>query len=261
MATRRRPPLLGVSLKLYFDHEETLSWCAEVARLGREHPALLHGDVALFVLPSFQALVPAREILADCAVSLGAQDLHWEDRGAFTGEVSGMALQEVGCRYVEVGHAERRRLFGESEKIVRAKTAAALRNGLIPVICLGESEEASIEHASAMCVDQLRSALEVAEEDLQGRNIVVAYEPVWAIGAAKPASVEHITGVCGRLKEWLGQQDRISAWSVIYGGSAGPGLLSRLGPEVDGLFLGRFAHKVEALSGIIDEASVLSGGR
>lgn len=258
MATRKGQALLGVSLKMYFDHEETLAWCREVARLGREHQAFRQEDIVLFVLPSFQALVPAGEILAGCAVSLGAQDLHWEDRGAFTGEVSGVALQEVGCRYVEVGHAERRRLFGEDENVVRAKTAAALRNGLIPVICLGESETGSIEQAAATCIEQLRSALDVADADLGGRNIVVAYEPVMAIGGATPASPEHISGVCGRLKEWLEDQDRISEWAVIYGGSAGPGLLTKLGPEVDGLFLGRFAHKVEALSDIIDEAAGLS---
>lgn len=257
MATRRRPPLLGVSLKLYFDHEETLAWCRQVAQLAREHPALRQERVTLFVLPSFQALVPAGEILAGAGVALGAQDLHWEDRGAFTGEVSGVALQEVGCRYVEVGHAERRRLFGEDEKVVRAKTAAALRNRLIPVICVGEDKEGSVEQAAGVCVEQLRSALDVGDADLGSRNIVVAYEPIWAIGAATPASAEHISGVCGRLKEWLEQQDRIPEWSVIYGGSAGPGLLARLGPEVDGLFLGRFAHRVEALTDIIDEAAGL----
>jgi triosephosphate isomerase len=248
-----KPALLGVSLKLYFGHTETLEWCTEVARMARHHQGLQDGDVKLFVLPSFQALVPAGEILADTPVLVGAQNLHWQDRGAYTGEVSGLALSEAGCRYVEVGHAERRRHFGEDDSVVTAKTAAALRNGLIPVICVGEVERGSAADAAAVCVDQLRSAL--AETGGSDVPVVVAYEPVWAIGAEHPAAPKHIGAVCTVLREWLGGQNRFLDWSVIYGGSAGPGLLTELGPDVDGLFLGRFAHNVDALSDIIREAA------
>jgi triosephosphate isomerase len=250
---RPKPALLGVSLKLYFGHRETLEWCREVAEMAKHQRALQDGDVRLFVLPSFQALVPASEIFADTPVLIGAQNLHWQDRGAFTGEVSGLALRETGCRYVEVGHAERRRFFGEDDTIVAAKTATALRNGLIPVICVGEPEEGPAEEAAAVCVAQLRSALEKSEGT--SGAIVVAYEPVWAIGATDPASAKHVSAVCTLLREWLSGQNQFIDWSVIYGGSAGPGLLRQLGPDVDGLFLGRFAHKVDALSDIIGEAA------
>ncbi|MET1088372.1 MAG: triose-phosphate isomerase family protein [Arthrobacter sp.] len=253
MSERSRPVLLGVSLKLYFDHWETLDWCRKVADMARDHRALQDGDVKLFVLPSFQALVLAAEILADTPVSIGAQNLHWQDRGAFTGEVSGLALSEAGCRYVEVGHAERRRTFGEDDSVVAAKTAAALRNGLVPVICVGESENGTAAEAAALCLAQLQSAL--AASETASVPIVVAYEPVWAIGAANPASTKHISAVCTFLREWLSSQSRFAEWSVIYGGSAGPGLLTQLGSDVDGLFLGRSAHKVEALSDIIREAA------
>lgn len=255
MRDRPKPALLGVSLKLYFGHEETLEWCREVAQMARHQQALQDGDVRLFVLPSFQALVPAREILADTPVLVGAQNLHWQDKGAFTGEVSGAALSEAGCRYVEVGHAERRRIFGEDDAVITAKTAAALNNGLIPVICVGETEEGPVKDAAAVCLAQLRSALSSENKVANPGAIVVAYEPVWAIGAPNPASAKHISAVCSLLREWLSGQDRFTDWSVIYGGSAGPGLLEQLGPDVDGLFLGRFAHKVEALSDIIGEAA------
>ncbi|KQR64033.1 triosephosphate isomerase [Arthrobacter sp. Leaf337] len=249
-----KPALLGVSLKLYFGHNETLQWCREVADMAKRHPALQEGDVKLFVLPSFQALVPANQIFADTPVLIGAQNLHWQNKGAYTGEVSGAALRETGCRYVEVGHAERRRIFGEDDTVVAAKAHAALQNGLIPVLCVGEIEEAPVEAAAAACIGQLRSALSLETGKSTGA-VVVAYEPVWAIGASNPASAEHITGVCALIREWLSIQNQFDDWSVIYGGSAGPGLMTQLGPGVDGLFLGRFAHDVDALSSIIGEAA------
>lgn len=252
--------VLGVSLKMYFGHEETLQWCRQLAEMAKDNRPLQDGRVRLFVLPSFQALVPARQILASTPVELGAQNLHWEDRGAYTGEVSGGALAQTGCRYVEVGHAERRRHFGEDEAVVSAKTSAALRNGLIPVICVGEPEQGPAAAAAAACLAQLRSALQLVPDDRPGSAIVVAYEPVWAIGASSPASSQHIAEVCAQLREWLSSQTRFSRWTVIYGGSAGPGLLTQLGPAVDGLFLGRFAHNIEALSDIIEEASYLQEG-
>lgn len=253
MRDRPKPALLGVSLKLYFGHKETLEWCREVAQMATHQQALQDGEVRVFVLPSFQALVPALEIFANTPVLVGAQNLHWQDKGAFTGEVSGLALRETGCRYVEVGHAERRRIFGEDDSVVAAKTAAALQNGLIPVICVGETEEGTAENAAAVCLAQLRSALGKGAQKTGA--FIVAYEPVWAIGATNPASAQHIGAVCAILREWLRAQDRFIEWSVIYGGSAGPGLLTQLGPDVDGLFLGRFAHNVVALTDIIEEAS------
>jgi triosephosphate isomerase len=255
MMGSRKPTLLGISLKMYFGHEETLKWCRQVAEMAKNNHALQDGDVKFFVLPTFQALVPAMEILAHTPVLVGAQDLHWEDRGAFTGEVSGIALSEAGCRYVEVGHAERRRIFGEDDSVVAAKTAAALRNGLIPVICVGEPEEGPPEDAAAACLAQLDSALQLRNTSGVHSAMVVAYEPVWAIGSTNPASAQHISAVCARLREWLSTQNQFTEWSVIYGGSAGPGLLTQLGSDVDGLFLGRFAHNVDALSDIMDEAS------
>ncbi len=250
---------IGISLKMYFGHHQTLNWCRHLAAIAARHPAVTTGLAELFVLPSFPALVPAGITLADARVRVGAQDLAAEDAGPYTGEVSGAQLKEIGCVYAEVGHAERRRLFGEGDTLVAAKTAAALRNGLTPVLCVGELNRTSPAEAADRTVAELRRLLTTVDRDgpTAAAQVVVAYEPQWAIGAAEPASVEHIRTVCAALAAWLADQPSFAGSRVIYGGSAGPGLLTSLGTDVGGLFLGRFAHDPAALEAILDEARAL----
>ena len=242
---------VGVSLKMYFGHGQTLEWVDTVAELARMHPAVVDGTVELFVIPTYLAVPASVALLDGTGVLVGAQDLAMEDAGAFTGEVSGAEIAEVGADVVEVGHAERRRMFGETDEVVAAKTRAALRNGLAPVLCIGETERTDADAAAAACLRQLDSALDGAAA---GR-VIVAYEPVWAIGAAEPADADHIRAVCSRLRTAITSDADRAGSSVIYGGSAGPGLLTRLGDDVDGLFLGRFAHDPAALAQVVDEAA------
>ncbi|MEW1718040.1 triose-phosphate isomerase family protein [Streptomyces sp. NPDC093109] len=250
------PTLLGVSLKMYFGHHETLNWARRVGDIAARHPAVTGGLTEMFVLPAFPAIVPLTSVLAGTGVRIGAQDLATDDRGPFTGEVSGPYLKEIGCSYAEVGHAERRRLFGEGDTVVAAKTAAALRNGLTPVLCVGERDQAGPVEAADRTVAELERILATAAHDGGGDgSVVVAYEPQWAIGAPEPASAGHITAVCAALTAWLDARPRYAGSRVIYGGSAGPGLLGRLGEGVDGLFLGRFAHDPSAVESILDEMS------
>jgi triosephosphate isomerase len=196
------------------------------------------------------------ELARPAGIEVGAQDLHWEDTGPFTGEVSGAELAEVGCTMVEVGHAERRSLFGETDEIVARKTLAALRNGLAPVLCIGEPERGAPEQAAALCIRQLESALAPARASAVGGRLLVAYEPVWAIGAAEPATPEHVTAVCRTLRDHLDGDESFPGARVIYGGSAGPGLLPRIAADVDGMFLGRFAHDPSAVRRILDEVTL-----
>jgi triosephosphate isomerase len=246
--------LIGMSTKMYFSHARTLQWCRDVAELSRRHPAVTTGTVELFVLPGFLSITEVAKIIP----SVGAQDVSWAEEGPYTGEVSAAQLAEVGARFVEVGHAERRRLFGEDDAIVAAKTAAVLRHGLAPVLCVGETDRGTPRQALGVCQAQIDAALATARQhSLRGR-VVIAYEPVWAIGAAEPAAAGYITEVCGPLRTWLAQDTNI-AGAVIYGGSAGPGLLRQIGEHVDGLFLGRFAHDARAISGILDDISFLTG--
>ncbi|WP_437609900.1 triose-phosphate isomerase family protein [Erwinia sp. V71] len=247
--------MLGVSLKMYFSYQQTLAWSQEVAEIARRHPAIVNGEVGLFVLPSFPAIAATGEIFSGTPVTIGAQDLCWADNGAWTGEVSGPMLAELGSRWVEIGHAERRRHFAETDTQIAAKLAAALRNGLTPVLCLGEEQHLSSEQAIAICRQQLEAALSEAREQQLNGDIVIAWEPQWAIGAPAPAPDDFIAEVCAGLRQLRVAGD--FRFRVIYGGSAGPGLLARLGHHVDGLFLGRFAHQPQALRQIIDEAAAL----
>lgn len=242
--------LVGVSLKMYFGHMRTGEWLSAVAALARRHPAITSGRVRLFVMPGFLSIRDALDVLSGTAVLVGSQDLATADSGPYTGEVSAAELAEIGVALAEVGHAERRTLFGETDALVAAKTAAALRNGLTPVICVGEDERVDSMDAARFTVDQLRRAL----ADAQPGAVIVAYEPIWAIGAAEAAPPDHIATVCRAVRESLSESPGRSGSRVIYGGSAGPGLLAALADNVDGLFLGRSAHDIGALEAVVNEA-------
>jgi triosephosphate isomerase len=273
----RRPLFVGVSLKLYLDVHATLDWCEQVADLAEREPGIGAGDVELVVLPTFETLVPARSILSRAGVMLGAQDLFWNDEGAYTGEVSGRSLSQVGARYVIVGHAERRRLFGDTDERVALKVSAAVRNGLVPILCVGELEpdggEDTAVDAANFCIAQLESALAGVTDDARlagdargtgdaegsdGIELIVAYEPVWAIGAEAPAPIDHILGVCSRLRGWLDERPGLASARVVYGGSARTGLLRDSSSVLDGIFLGRFAHDPENLGRMLREAAEVS---
>jgi triosephosphate isomerase len=247
---------IGISLKMYFGRRRTLEWCDVVADIACSHPAITQDHAQLVVLPSHPYLHEVAALFATTPVHIGGQDLCWEDSGAFTGEVSGAQLFELGCDHVEIGHAERRRIFGEDDKIIAAKMAAAFRNGLTPVLCVGEQAQSTPEDATAECVAQLDAALSSSLNSVFG-PVVVAYEPHWAIGAAEPASPPYIAEVCTGLREHL---STFATGQVIYGGSAKPGLLTKLGHSVDGLFLGRFAHDPSAVEMILDEVVDLAQG-
>lgn len=252
-----RPVTIGVSLKAYFGHAQARDWFDAVAELARTRDAVASGAVELFVIPSYLGILPAREAFAGTPVLVGAQDVAAEEPGAFTGEVTAAELAEVGVAVAEVGHAERRRLYGETDAIVAAKASAALRHGIVPVLCLGEAARMDAERAAAVVVAQLETALAAAPA---GR-VIVAYEPVWAIGAPEPAGPGHISPVAAALRDALGAAAGRDGSSVVYGGSAGPGLLTELGDAVDGLFLGRFAHDPDALGAVLDEAAALADAR
>jgi triosephosphate isomerase len=249
---------IGVSLKMYFGHARTLSWASDVATIARNHPAVTEGLVDLFVIPTFPSLVPVQNLLDGTGVHLGAQDLAWADAGAFTGEVSGAELAEIGCDLVEIAHAERRSLFHEDDTVIAGKVHAAFRNRLTPLICIGEESRGSVADAvDAVTADLARFVATATADGIAG-PIVAAYEPVWAIGAPAPAPEEHIVGVLDGITAWLAAQPALVGSRVIYGGSAGPGLLTRGQGRIGGLFLGRFAHDPAAIASILDEAVALS---
>jgi triosephosphate isomerase len=243
---------LGVSLKMYFGYRRTLDWCRAIAAQLAANTDVRSGAIEVFIIPSYPTLAPVLEIFGGLA-RVGAQNLFWEDEGAYTGEVSPRMLREMGCGVVEIGHAERRRHFAETDQQIADKTAAAWRNGLTPVLCLGEEHSLGVSEAVQVCRRQLDSSLATARRSGLSGELILAYEPQWAIGAAQPAGAQFIGQVCQGLRDALDDP----GIRVIYGGSAGPGLLSQLGGQVDGLFLGRFAHDPAAFQSIIEEAGRL----
>ncbi|MEN8584004.1 triose-phosphate isomerase family protein [Burkholderia sp. RS01] len=247
--------IIGVSLKMYFGYQRSVDYCREVATIALAHPAVQSGDIELFVLPILPVLPEAARILGAAGAAAGAQDIFWEDQGAFTGEVGGAAVAELGGRYAEIGHAERRRIFGEDDRIIGLKTAAAYRNGLTPVLCVGELQQGSVEEAITRCTAEIDGALNGAQSLGPARRTIVAYEPQWAIGAPEPATPPYISAVIAGLDAHLRALPGQAESRVIYGGSAGPGLISQLDMSVAGLFLGRFAHNPAALREILDETA------
>jgi triosephosphate isomerase len=274
---------VGVSAKMYLGYRDSLRWLGELRQEVDARPPLAAGRVVPFVIPSFPVLPAAGDILAGSPALLGAQDCGWAD-GPWTGEVSPSLLAELGVRLVEIGHAERRRHFGEDDAMVALKVRAADDAGLTPLLCIGEETSglvsgtdhgtgsaagpASGEATSDAAADAAGFVYRQIEAATGGdwelaSRLMIAYEPVWAIGASEPASADYVTAVVRSLRVLLAGHRLESGRSpgdvpIIYGGSAKPGLLPQL-DGVSGLFLGRFAHEAANFGKVLDEAIALAG--
>jgi triosephosphate isomerase len=197
----------------------------------------------IVICPSFTNLAAAVEVAAGSQVEIGGQDLFWMKEGAYTGEVSGPMLAAVGCRWVIVGHSERRQYFGETDETVFKKTVAALEAGLTPIVCVGERlEEREAGRTEAVLLEQFRDGLSALTPE-QFARIVIAYEPVWAIGTGRTATPE-IAAAAHRLlrtqaRERYGEQ-AAAQLRILYGGSVKPdnikGLMAE--EEIDGVLVG-----------------------
>lgn len=265
-----RRPLVGVSFKMYFDIPRTQSYISSTLSLLSPVLPTLSQPTDIFVIPDFITLTSVSSQLKSSGLGLhlGAQDVHSEDTGAFTGEVSPLVLSQAGVEFVEIGHAERRRYFGETDQDVANKASAISRNNMIPLICIGElSKPNNISELSISDVDtvvdecwkQIKPALERIQPSAE---VVLAYEPVWAIGKSEPASPEYVVKITKALrrrynKEYVDSEKarKDEGLRILYGGSAGPGLFEKIKEGVDGLFLGRFAHKPQAFVDTIKEVA------
>ncbi|MCJ2543988.1 triose-phosphate isomerase [Thermostichus vulcanus] len=166
-------------------------------------------------------------------IAVGAQNLHWEDQGAFTGEISGPMLVELGVRYVIVGHSERRQYFGESDETVNQRLAAAQRHGLIPILCVGESKHQRDQGLTeSWILEQLDRGL--AGIDLE--HLVIAYEPIWAIGTGETCAAQEANRVIGLIRQHVGQ----AHLSILYGGSVKASNIDEImaQPQIDGVLVG-----------------------
>lgn len=237
---------------MYFDMPSTLQYIKSVAALG-EHAD--KANVDLFVIPDYLSILASQALLKETSIRLGAQDVFWEPRGAYTGEVSPLNLAQAGVTIAEIGHAERRRLFHETDDEVGKKAAAAVAHGITPLVCIGEKTHSQIASAAVgmaiqECRPQVQAVLAAIPDDAE---LILAYEPVWAIGASEPAGADHVVAVTQELRKMV--SGRKGVVRILYGGSAGPGTFQKLKDGVDGLFLGRFAHDVKNLEQVIKEMS------
>lgn len=203
--------------------------------------------VQRFVIPPFTAVREVKARLAATSVKVGAQNMHWDDAGAWTGEVSPLMLKDCNLDLVELGHSERREHFGETDRTVGLKTAAAVRHGLVPLICIGETlAEREAGEADQVLKRQVEGALALLEGEAKQATILLAYEPVWAIGVnGIPATSDYADERHKRIAD-VAEAALGRRVPVLYGGSVNPGNCEELmtEPHIDGLFIGRSAWDV-----------------
>lgn len=248
-----RLPFIAGNWKMNLDHQQgialvqKLAWTLKDASFdyGRAEVAIFPGFTSL---RSIQTLIDADQF----DLKLGAQDLSAHDSGAFTGEISGIALKKLDVKYVLIGHSERRSLHNEQDAVVQAKVAAAFRHGIVPVICVGETlEELETEGAAAVPVRQTLAALN-GHESLG--DFIIAYEPVWAIGTGQVATPEQAASVAGKIREAIREEhgDLADKVRILYGGSVKANNVAGFlrSPEVDGVLVGGASLDAEEFAGI-----------
>jgi triosephosphate isomerase len=250
-----RTPLIAGNWKMNLDHLQAIAFVQKLAWSLKDAKHDFE-SVEAAVFPPFTDLRSVQTLLdADkLDLALGAQDLSAHDSGAYTGEVSGQFLSRLDVRYVLVGHSERRTLHAEDDEVVATKVAAAHRSGLVPVICVGETADDLEQHGpSAVPVAQLRAALAQVPASAE---IVVAYEPVWAIGSGQAATADQAEQVCAALRTALSEitgSDAAAATRILYGGSVKSSNIASFmrEPNVDGALVGGASLDVDEFASIV----------
>jgi triosephosphate isomerase len=234
----------------------TQSECRDLARSVARGLGRKESRVEVAVAPPATALEPVRDAIAKTPVRLAAQDCHWEDKGAFTGEVSPAMLKDLGCEFVILGHSERRHIMHENDDVIAKKVQAALRNDLRPILCVGETlADRQSGRTTSVITRQLRVALKgLAKSVIE--SLEIAYEPVWAIGTGHNATTEQIGRVHERIRQVIKSQfgDRgAKTLRVLYGGSVKPENAASIlkTPGVNGLLVGGASLQAETFLSIV----------
>ncbi len=246
-----RQPLIAGNWKMYKTLPEALATARALL------PLVPAGRVEVMIAPPFIALTALADVFTATSVALGAQNLHWEAEGAFTGEISAAMLVSAGCRYVIIGHSERRQFFHETDQSVNRKLGAALAAGLIPIVCVGESEA---QRDARETLDVLQRQVLAALQGYTAENLaplVLAYEPIWAIGTGKTATPEQAQEAHAAIRELIAQNISNSLAKqtrILYGGSVKPANASQLMamPDVDGALVGGASLEADAFAGIVN---------
>lgn len=216
-------------------------------------------DVDMFLLPTFPMIPLISTTLANTNVSWGAQNISFAEKGAYTGEVPPQVLRELGCKYIEIGHAERRTYFNETNMTINKKVKLALNHGMIPIVCTGETAEDKEQNIGKIrLTTELMWMLDgLDEEDM--RKVIIAYEPIWAIGQTEAADENYVEDIHvflrNRVEKEYGKEIAENI-TIIYGGSVDPENAVKLMSKdnIDGLFVGRFGLKAENFRKIVDAA-------
>jgi triosephosphate isomerase len=251
-----RVPLIAGNFKMFKTVAETVAYVSELKALIRDTRG-----VDIVIAPPFTAIAAAARAVEGSSIGVAGQNVHWEREGAFTGEVSAGMLREAGARYVIIGHSERRTLFGETDGTVNRKTHAALTAQLTPIVCIGETLEQRDRNETLAVLDrQITDGLDgITGDQLSG--MVIAYEPVWAIGTGRNATPAQAGDAHAhlrqRLKQWFGL-DAAERCRVLYGGSVKPdnmaGLIAE--PDVDGGLVGGASLDPKSFFAIIRASNV-----
>ena len=251
-----RIPIVAGNWKMHLTQPEADALVQQLKRSSG-----VSAGVEVVVCPPFTALAAASRALEGSSISLGAQDMHWEAQGAFTGEISPTMLRDAGCRWVILGHSERRILFGESDETVRRKLLAALQHGLKPIVCIGETlAEREANRTFDVLSRQLEGALkDVPADRLIPGGVVVAYEPVWAIGTGRNATPEQAQEAHAFIRQWFAKRCGAAAGEALrlqYGGSVAAANAASLlqQPDVDGALVGGASLKADAFGMIVKAA-------
>jgi len=251
--TAARPPLIVGNWKMHKTVAESLELATTIKNAVA--PTVHSRGVEVVVMPAFTALHAVGQRLAGSQVALGAQTCSWEPQGAFTGEISAPMLADLGCRYVLVGHSERRQHFGDTDPMVNRKAKAILKAGLRLILCIGETEK---ERDAGQMRDRLNSQLSEGLSGLTGElmeRTVIAYEPVWAIGTGRVATTAQAQEVHGFIRQYLHTQlgEVAKTVRILYGGSVKSnniaGLMAQ--PDVDGALVGGASLKAEEFLPIV----------
>jgi triosephosphate isomerase len=246
-----RRPLIAGNWKMHTTVAE-----AEKLALAVIKAADGQGDRDVMIAPPYTALAAVSKVLSGSGVQLGAQNIHWEEAGAFTGEISPAMLKDVGCTMAIVGHSERRHVFGETDFMINRRTIGALQNGIIPVFCIGETlKQRETSQTMQVLEDQVRAGL-VGVELSSGDQLVMAYEPVWAIGTGKTATEEQAQeahAFIRTLLEGMFEKNIAGQIRILYGGSVKSENIAILmsQPDIDGALVGGAALKAESFERII----------
>jgi triosephosphate isomerase len=249
-----RIPFIAGNWKMYKTVHEAVVFVKELRSLVKDLT-----DVEIVVAPPFTAIHGAAEAARNTNIGVSAQDIHWEREGAFTGAVSAPMVKEAGAEYVIIGHSERRRYFQETDAIVNRKISAALQAELTPIVCVGETlEERERGETLAVLDRQVKDGLDRLTGS-QVADLVVAYEPVWAIGTGRNATAsqaqEAHAHIRQRLRQWFGA-DAADRCHVIYGGSVKPDNIRDLiaEPDVDGALVGGASLEVQSFADIVSRS-------